>query len=154
MNKTILSVPLLCLLFNTWQIGIKADLPITCTRDTTNYIGKTWTFHVQSQPTEVSLFSQLEVCTHSLPNSIQTLPSYQFSIPGETIYRVKVLDDESVQAGVCAPGASAATAGDCSAGSLSGKWSVVHRESLVVELSNGMRFVANLQYKPKNGGGM
>ena len=81
----------------------RCDLPIMCPKSGSGiqYAGQTWTFHVAAQGQEVSLFSAQEVCTHSVPNRIQSLGSYEFSIPSEVVYKIKMVDEESVVAGEC-----------------------------------------------------
>lgn len=82
-----------------------------------------------------------------MPNKMQMLSeSYQFEFAKEQIWLVKVLDDKQVDAVKCPRG------GLCSyerenAFSVKGTWDLLYKQSLLVELENGLRFVANFAYK-------
>lgn len=57
--------------------------------------------------------------------------------------KVKVLDDRNVVAAQC-PGTSDCVFEREDYWSIKGTWDMLYRESLLVELENGLRFVANM----------
>ena len=69
-------------------------------------------------------------------------------MPKVNYLKIKVLDEKNVVAAQC-PGNS-----DCifereDVWAIKGTWDLLYREALLVELENGLRFVATMQYKVK-----
>lgn len=63
---------------------VRCDLPVSCKKGggDVNYIGSTWTFHINQDQQEVNLYEQNEVCTHTMPNKVQIIAdsfAFQFA---------------------------------------------------------------------------
>ena len=76
-----------------------------------------------------------------MPNKVQIIgDSFAFQFSAQSQYKVKIVDESNVLAGECASSA------DCAFNS-KGTWDILYQESLLVQLENGMRFIANMQYR-------
>ena len=118
---------------------ILADQPVKCKKKggSINYVGGTWTFHATPEPQTVNLYETMEVCGHNKPNSIQIIDQeYQFEMdPPFDVWKIKILDDDRV---------SAVKVGGSE---VFGEWDILYDQTLVIQLSSGLRFVANFMYK-------
>lgn len=134
-----------CLLVTTTLVipTVKCDLPVSCKKSggDVSYVGSIWSFHVSQDQKEVDLYEQQEVCTHTMPNKVQIIAqSFGFQFENQASWKVKVVDDSNVLAGECPSSA------DCQF-NVRGTWDILYRESLLVQLENGMRFIANMKYQ-------
>ena len=77
-------------------LGIaKADLPvhsISKQDPSTDKLNGYWYFHVSKTVDTVNLFQTKEVCTHNIPNKVQTIKKdHKFSFESEDVWKVKLL---------------------------------------------------------------
>ena len=82
-----------------------------------------------------------------MPNKVQLIAdTFKFNIPKERTWNVKFLDEKNVEAIRCPKGKTSCKAGQQNATSFSGTWDILFKQSLVVELQNNQRFIANFEY--------
>lgn len=118
-----------------------ADQPVHCLREK---IYGMWEFHVSKDVDTVNLFEAKEICSHQMTNKVQILSqSYKFQFEKEEVWKVSLEDQYRAEA-TC-------TGCESGAGSkVTGKWSPVYAQGMMVELDNGLRFVSNFRYNLKS----
>lgn len=81
------------------------------------------------------------MCTHHQPNGLQVIqPGFNYQFQSEKIWRVTLGDNYLASAKECeAPG-------KCEGVEISGTWTNIYDQAQHIELSNGMRFIANYRY--------
>lgn len=93
---------------------------------------------------QVNLFEVDEVCTHKIPNKLQVIgSSHQFLFQQEDIWKVRLIDHFKAEATVCK------SKTQCDPTVITGKWSTIYDQAFMVELDNGLRFIANFRYSVK-----
>lgn len=81
------------------------------------------------------------MCTHHQPNGLQVLtPDVKFSFAKEKIWRVTLGENYKASARECA------SAGNCDGMEIDGTWTNIYDQAQTIDLSNGMRFIANYRY--------
>jgi hypothetical protein len=117
---------------------VKADQPYRCVTETAK---GTWDFHVSAEKQTINLFESNEACSHNLPNKVQVVdPNFKFYFEKEKIWRVTLGDNFSATAIKCD------SADNCKGEKFTGTWSNVDDTSHIIDLSNGMTFIANYRY--------
>jgi hypothetical protein len=108
------------------------DMKTHC-RKSTSPIGTTWTFLQEKSKKSIDLYTDPKVCGHSRPNSQNELISKEI-LPENDLERVviKITGEKSVE-GTDAKGSA-----------VTGSWNIYFEQALVVELSNGNRYMANV----------
>ena len=107
----------------------------------------TWDFYVSKDQQHINVYSSQEVCTHTLPNKLQFIgPDFKFEFSKFELWKINLMDAYKVEAFKCLGESSS----NCVAKEkISGKWSPIYAQSLLVELDNGVRFVSNFRYNVK-----
>ena len=123
---------------------VTADQPVHCLRES---VYGTWDFYVSKDVQNVNLYDSTEVCTHRMPNRLQFInKNYQFHFAQQDVWKVNLMDNYKVEAIKC-EGSST----NCIAKKqITGKWSPIYAQSLLVELENGLRFISNFKYTLKD----
>lgn len=76
-----------------------------------------------------------------MPNKTQVIDKkHKWSFAKQDVYKLQLLDDYKATAKLCKDGKT------CEHAEISGKWTPVYAQSLVVELDNGLRFITNFRY--------
>ena len=62
---------------------VHCDIPILCPKagGHVEYVGRTWKFYISKEKKRINLFKEKEVCHHTIPNSIESRPSFNLSLP-------------------------------------------------------------------------
>ena len=96
------------------------------------HIGSTWTFHLQSSKSVVNIYEAKDLCSHSIPNSLQLFTREKtINFDSESSLQVKILDESRVDSDL-GPGT----------------WNILYDQALVVEIGS-QRFIANLRHNMK-----
>ena len=82
-----------------------------------------------------------------MPNKVQLMAdNYEFNIEGAKVWKVKIVDAKNVLAAQCH-----GTGHDCAwerqeALAQRGTWDILYQQSLLINLEDNTRFIANFQY--------
>lgn len=125
--------------------AVRADQPVNCLR--THLESQVWNFHVSQSSANVNLFQTSEVCTHQLPNRVQLIDKdYKWQFATEDVWQVSLDLGYKATASFC-PGGDLSK---CGREKVHGKWQDYYDQAFLVELDNGLRFLANFRYELKD----
>lgn len=125
--------------------AVRADQPVNCLR--THLESQVWNFHVSQNTSVINLFQTQEVCTHQLPNRVQLIDkSLKWQFAAEDVWQVSLDLGYKATASFCANGDLA----KCDRVKVHGKWQDYYDQAFLVELDNGLRFLANFRYELKD----